>query len=621
MYVKNKKISIPQVKMVERDFNKRIFTNARFIGLSPIAAKILANRKVPEDPEELKKIINPTFKNVNIDIYKLKDIKKSADRIADAIINGETIGLLCDFDVDGISSAAVLYSAFIDYFNYEPYKLKMLISHRMMHGYGFREEVLENILEMQEKPTLLITADQGSSDEERISDYNQKMGELGFDTHDVIVTDHHHISANGPKSAYAVVNPQQANCDFEDDTICGCTVALFVMIATRDSLIEKGHLPADSPKLTNLITYSTAATIADCVSMASPLNRAIVKKGLHDIDQETIPAWSIMKEVIVGDDRKLSTDSIGFGLGPRINACSRTGGDGLVALKYYLAEDKGEALLHLNSLTNMNEDRKKIEKELVLNALLQASELYEKGYYSLVIYLPDGHHGIHGIAASKVSEKYGRPVIIFSPKTFEEIKTQKNKKTVITKNVFTISGSGRSIEGLSIYDMLVNCEKKDPDLFLGYGGHDMAAGMAINLENFEKLRESFEIEVKKELKEMPVPIVYTDGTLKDNLNINFDLLDEISVLEPYGNNFEQPIFRARVNIIDSKVVGATQETLKVSFVHNNFQYTGMIFKYPLHPMYKKIEHNKVYDIAFTLNEGFFRGNRQLNIFINHLIPV
>tara|TARA_B100000700_G_scaffold267699_1_gene307826 strand:- start:92908 stop:94821 length:1914 start_codon:yes stop_codon:yes gene_type:complete len=635
MYINNKPINIPKPLMVRREFNKKVFKNARLLNLDSITSTILANRKVGEDIDDIDKIINSNFKNAELDIYKLKDIKKAADRISDAIINKEKIGLLCDFDVDGISSAAVLYSSLVDYFNVEPMNIKPLISHRMMYGYGFRQEILDDIIAMddKERPTLLITADEGSSDEERIRDYNKFMKEKGFDNADVIVTDHHHIKGQGPKSAFAVINPQREDDEFNDKTICGCTVALFVMVATRDSLIEKGYLDNSAPKLNSLLTYSTAATVADCVSMASVLNRAIVNKGLNDISNGTIPAWRIMKEHIVNTPT-IKASSIGFGLGPRINACSRTGGDGLVALKYFLAEDDNEAFRYLTQLENMNEERKKIEKQLIEDAMLQASDLYSQGYKSLVIYLPEGHHGIHGIAASKICEKYGRPIVILSPKDYDEIESQeikkskgKNKKAdKIEKNVYTVSGSGRSIEEINLAEILDNIHDIDPSILEGkYGGHSMAAGMQLNIDKINIFREMFEREVSKVLQDKePHPIIKIDGELKENINIDFSILDSITKLEPYGNGFEEPIFKARILVQNNKLVGKdknNQNTLQVEFVHNNFIYKGVIFNYKQHRMYRKIENNTFYDAAISITENYFRDQRQISIIIKDLLEV
>ncbi len=621
MHIKNKRINMPVAKLVNRYFDKTIFTKGRLAGLTPIAAKILANRTIPEYAE-IHDILEPTFKSVNLDVYKLQDIEKAADRISDAIINGEYIGLLCDFDVDGISSAAVLYSSLLDYFKCDPTKIKTYISHRMMYGYGFRQEILDDILSSGDIPTLLITADEGSSDEDRIKQYMEYMTKKGHKNASVIVTDHHHIRGKGPVSAYAVVNPQRKDDEFIDKTICGCTVALFTMVATRDQLIKKNYLNGEIPKLTDLLTFSTAATIADCVSMASPLNRAITKKGLSDMNNGKIAPWRIMQEHIVGKGKEVTASSIGFGLAPRINACSRTGGDGLVALKYYLSETDEEAYRYLKALEDMNTDRKKIEKKLVLSAFIQASDFYTKGYYSLVIYLPEGHHGIHGIAASRVKEKYGRPVIIFSPKEVEEIKDTKTNK--VTKNVITVSGSGRSIEECDLTHILDNISKSNPEILPAntYGGHEMAAGMSLKVENINAFRELFEKEVKLLLKEEPYPKILIDGEIKDNLFISFDLLNEIKTLEPYGNRFEEPIFKARVFVNKTKELGeeGAKDTLRISFIHNGYSYDGVIFKYEQSPVYKTLDEfpNKFYNIAFSLSENVFRGNVQLSIIIQHI---
>jgi single-stranded-DNA-specific exonuclease len=627
MFVNKKRIEMPIPRIENRITDELVNKKARFAGISPIHSKIIANRNIP-DYVEPKDVYSPNLSG--LDVYKIKDMKKAADRISDAIINKETIGLLCDFDVDGISSAAVLYSAFTDYFNCEPQYIKVLISNRMKAGYGFSANVLDRIYDSGDVPTLLITADQGSKDDERVTSFKKRQSESGL-VGDTIVTDHHHIDGKGPKDAYAVVNPQRFDDESKDKTICGCTVALLVMVATRDSLIEKGYLEETSPKLTDLLTYSTAATIADCVSMASPLNRAIVVRGLQDINNGTKAPWRIMRKLFSDEKQPLRTDSIGFGLGPRINACSRTGGDGLVALKFYLAETDMEAERFLSLLDHQNDERKKIEQKLVENAVVHASELYKKGYKSLVIYLEDGHHGIHGIAASRICERFGRPVIIISPKEYEEydekvevkdnkgiIKTKKIKK----KNVFTVSGSARSIESVDIHHCMENVSKKHPNLFLGFGGHSMAAGMGLKLENIDALREGIEEEVSKVVGDTELyPVIKVDGELKPSFIIDFDFLDKIIALEPYGNGFEYPIFKITCQINDIKIVGKNKDTGKVKLTFGQYSYDAIWFKYTQSVMYQRIQNGDTCEMAISIGENFFKGKRKISIQVVHANPI
>ncbi len=615
---------IPRVEVIKTD--SVLYKKSKLAGIPSFQSKIIANRKIPSYIKP-KSIYKPSLKG--LDVSKLKDVTKSAIRICEAIENKETIALLCDFDVDGISSGAVLYTAFVDYFNCDPLLIKPVISNRMKAGYGFSEDVLRRISEMNPIPTLIITADQGSKDNDRVKKYNELMASKNIKGADVIITDHHHLEGKGPEDAFAVVNPQREDCEFEDKTICGCTVALFTMVEVREQLIKRGVLEQNSKKLTDLLTFSTAATIADCVSMASPLNRAIVNLGLKDMNNGTRAPWRSMRKIFSDDTETLRTDSIGFGLAPRINACSRTGGDGLVALKFYLADSEVEADRYLSMLDFQNDERKKIEKRLLDEAMIAASEYYKKNKNSLVIYLEDGHHGVHGIVASRIVEKYGRPVICLSPKEYtEETKTVEVKKGNATKiekkkvkNVITVSGSARSIDGIDIHECMEKASKKFPELFLGFGGHSMAAGMGLKYENIELLRLAIEEEVSDMLTFEPHPILYVDGEIKDK-DIDLNFLDEILKLEPYGNNFTYPKFKITGLIVSEKISKKETVTGLFGIEFNNKVYDNCVwFKYDKSPMYKKIKVGDICEFVVTVNENFWKGRRSAKLHIEHAIQV
>lgn len=638
MKVNNKIIKMPTPEIRLKETDQVIFTKALLAGASKMHAKLIANRKIP-DYVKVKDILNPTLKN--LDISKLDHIDKAANRIADAIENKETIGLLCDFDVDGISSAAVLYSSFLDFFKYDSDKVKIFISDRMKAGYGVSNEVINRIFNSSPIPSLLITADQGSKDDERITEYTNRMKENDL-VGDVIVTDHHHIQGKGPADAYAVVNPQKESDKFEDKTICGCTVALFVMVATREVLIKRGLIPKDAPRLSELLTYSTAATIADCVSMASPINRAIVLNGLKDINNGTKAPWRIMKKMPNQEGKLVRADSIAFGLAPIINACSRTGGNGLVAVKFYLSETEEEAQRYLDMLSIQNEERKKKEKELVVSAVIQAADLYNSGKSGLCIFLENGHHGIHGIAASRICEKFGAPVVIFSPKDFdeyeEEIDVAKKTKKIIDgklteetkivkekikkKNIKTITGSARSIESVDIHDCLVEIEKenleKGEKIFLGFGGHSMAAGMSLPKENFEKMREGFEKSVEKRTIRSEVkPVIYVDGELPTNRVIDLKFIDEILKLEPYGNGFEYPTFKINATIISIEIKGKNKDTGIMEIMFGSTQYKAVWFKFDQSVMFNKLKKGDFCEMAVQITEHVWKGRRSVNIQVIH----
>lgn len=651
----NKKL--PQSVIKQRFFNEDIYNEAIKAGVTELQAKIIANRKLPKGTN-MSSFISPRISDIP-NLKLLKDLEKAGERIADAIINEEVIALVCDFDVDGISSAAVMYKAITDLFGYSSLNTKVIISNRMKENYGFSTKVLDRILNLDPIPTLLITADQGSSDARQVDRYLSYMNENGLKG-DVIISDHHEIPENGgPKNAYAFVNPQRKDDEFPDKTICGCTVALFLMTSTRAKLIEKGYLKKDSEGMKNLIAYSTAATISDCVSMASGVNRAIVKQGLKEINEGRLAAWRSMRTFLNNDIEPIKADSIGFGLGPRINACSRTGGDGLNAVRFYLSDTDEEAIRYLDYLNVDNTIRKDIEKRLVEEATLTALNLVDKGYLSLVIFNKNGHHGIHGIAASRICERFGRPVIMLSPKETEKTlitkeeaevligkkiigtplkyydiggadfitcvlgKTKKENHKFYKETITTVSGSARSIDGLgndgkgylSILECLIEVEENN-NIFLGFGGHTMAAGMSLEAKNIRTLRNELEKSVRKRVEPKEIyPKVWTDGYLDKSTIINLDLVDEINALEPYGRQFDYPSFTIEATIAEYNLKGENKDTGILTINYNGFSYKAIWFKMNLHSMFEYIKEGYSYKFVVEIRDNYFKGNRscQLNI--------
>jgi len=650
-------MSLPMPVIKNRILNKELYDQARNKGYTHLQALILANREIPEGTN-LEGFMNPDFSHIP-NIGLLADIHKAGERIADAVINKEVIGLVCDFDVDGTSSAAVMYKALVDLFGAEPSNINVFISNRMKEGYGFSFHVLDRILDRDPIPTLLITADQGSADGDRVTKYLEEMKKRKL-SGDVIVSDHHEIpKSGGPKDAYAFVNPQRHDSKFPDRTICGCTVALFLMAATRQKLIKKGALTDNGKGIRELVAYSTAATIADCVSMASESNRAIVTQGLREINSGSLPAWRQMNKFKKDPNEVLKAESIGFGLGPRINACSRTGGDGLNAVRYYLSDNDIDAERYLEYLNSDNEVRKEIEKRLVDEATEVAKSMVKSGYLSLVILNKNGHHGIHGIAASRLVERFGRPVIMLSPKEvekeeikkeeaerllsrkilkFEEfydlpenqfISAEKDKKEVkfYLNTIKVVSGSARSIDGLgpdqkdylSILECMIDTQDKYK-VFLGFGGHCMAAGMALNFENIPLLRKGIEEAVREKVRKEDIyPKVMTDGCLPRGVRINTDLIDEINRLEPYGRQFDYPSFTLRGRIVSKKLSEKGDTGMFVLNI-DGYEYKAIWFKFNLSYLFGSIKEGETYDMVVEIRENWYNGRRYPQISIKHAEP-
>lgn len=666
---------LPKPIIKTRIQNKKLYNAAIEAGATHIQALIISNRNIP-DGTDIYGFMNPSLDNIP-NIGKLQDIHKAGSRIADAIINREVICLACDFDVDGTSSAAVMQKAIVDLFQMPSYLVKTCISNRMKEGYGFNKDVVKRILDNYDPlPSLIITADQGSSNGAEVTAYIEETRKIMTKrgsakkidrVADVIVSDHHEIpKSGGPKDAYAFVNPQRLDDEYPDKTICGCTVAMFLMASTRAALIKKGYLTKDAPTIKPLMAYATAATVADCVSMASQTNRAIIRQGLEEINNETIPAWKAMKALIIRDpSQPVVSDSIGFGLGPMINACSRTGGDGLNAVKFYLAETDQEAQRYLSMLKVDNDLRKDIEKRLLEEAIEKTFDLIDKNYKSLVIPIKNGHHGIHGIVASRIVERFGRPTILLSPKvTTKEIVdkkeaerligqtinlnkledfydipksysfitpkkegTGKNRKTVFYKETITVmSGSGRSIDGLgkdqkgqlNLLRCMIDAHEKE-NVFLGFGGHHMAAGMGLEVSKINALRKGIEEAVSNYVDESELhPKFFTDGKLPDGYDIDENLVNEIMALEPYGRQFDYPSFIIEASIEEFKLVGKeeTKETGSFIINYNGTKYRGVAFKFDRDPMCQELlegTQGKRYKIMFEPRFNYFRGEKSVQL--------
>jgi single-stranded-DNA-specific exonuclease len=646
--------ALPNPLIKQRILKKEVYDEAIIAGYTPLQSSIIANRELPEGTD----LIQFKYPDINkiANIGLLADISKGGERIADAIVNDECMALVCDFDVDGTSSAAVLYKSLTEFFGAKKENVRVIISNRMLEGYGMSNKVLERIYSLEKVPTLLITADQGSADGERITKYLSDMTEMGYKA-DVVVSDHHEIpKTGGPKDAYAFINPQRPDSAYPDRTICGCTVALFLMAATKAKLKSKYQKDIEFD-MKQLLAYSTAATIADCVSMASQVNRAIVTRGLQEINDGKIPAWRIMKELVSAGDI-VKSGNIGFGLGPRINACSRTGGDGLNAVKYYLSKTDEQAKHYFDLLTVDNETRKNIELELVETSTYQAMEYVAEGFLSLVIFNKFGHHGIHGIAASRLVEKFGRPVIMLSPKeTIKELISEDEVKRLIKQDLIPekenriidlesnkyitydesaernyylntitlVSGSARSIDGLGednkdyldILDCLNDAHAKY-NLFLGHGGHHMAAGMSLKYENITVLREGIEEAVRERVNPAEIhPKVLTDGYLPVNRKIDMSLFREIEELEPYGRQFDYPAFTVDALVKAIKIVGTKKDTAQFVITVNGQDIKGIWFKYTSHPMFEVLHENGIYRMIIEIGVNKWQGRESIQVMIRH----
>ena len=470
--------------------------------LNKIIGKIIVNRNVTSD-EDVRIFITPTRDDFH-DPFLFKGMDIAVDRILQAINNKEKIIIYGDYDVDGITSTTVLKK----YLQERGGIVNTFIPNRLNEGYGLNKEAIKKIKEMG--TDLIITVDCGISGIEEV----KYAKELGIE---VIVTDHHEVGEVLP-DALAVIDAKRKDNTYPFNLLAGVGVVFKVIQAISIKLNLKAE---EYLKYLDLVCVGT---ISDIVPLEGE-NRTIAKLGLMLI---RVTKNVGLRELIKSSGYKeIDSNTISFGVAPRINACGRMGHEE-EALKLFLAETKEEAVEVTKKLNEYNTLRQNTEKAIYEDAVSKIEKENIENKNSIVVGGYNWHHGVIGIVSSKVTEKYYKPSILLC---FED---------GIAK------GSGRSIQGFDLYEGLTKCSE-----FLDkFGGHAMAVGLTLNKENFENFKDKFEkIAEEANIKEM-VPTIYIDEEVKLK-DISMDLVKSLSVLEPFGEANKVPLFLIKNLKIDS----------------------------------------------------------------------
>lgn len=530
------------IKLLTRRCDRDLYESALSAGLPKVAARVLAGRPFLSG-EDLQQALQPGLTHLDPP-DGLSDIDMAADRLARAVVQGEVIALETDHDVDGVTSHAVLKKALVEVFGHPESKVLSYVGHRLKEGYGLSMALVRRILDAPVRPSLIITADNGSSDEERIALLKRE----GID---VIVTDHHEMPMRQdgpghwvevpPPSAVACVSPKHPESTYPDTAIAGCMVAWLVMQHTREKLRGAGALPAGAPDLFPLLDYVAVGTVADCVSLAGSLNnRAVVAYGLERINAKSRPCWEAIRPYLGDEAKPVTASDIGFGIGPRINARGRLD-EAMAGVHFLLAETVADASRLAKVLDEANTERKDIERQLRKEAIKIVDEQVKLQNFGLAGFLPNGHAGVHGIVASRLVEAYGRPTVCLSPKF---------------GNDDLVSGSARCIEGFHVRDALQGIADRYPDIFVAFGGHAGAGGLTIYREGVETFIKAWDEEVRKQITDPSVlgPQVRVDGSLNPDA-IGMKLVDQLDMLEPYGREFEPAVFESTLGVKQVRPVG------------------------------------------------------------------
>ncbi|WKD28849.1 DHHA1 domain-containing protein [Halomonas sp. KG2] len=586
-----------QPRLEPRPLDEAIYVRAQAEGLSELQARLLASR-LPGYKGELAPLVAPSLRYL-AHPERLADGRRAAERIAQAVAEGESIGILTDYDVDGITSHVVIRRTLVELFGVSEHKLHSLIGHRIHDGYGISLPLVERTLGLKPLPTLVITADCGSSDEPRIA----RLKAAGID---VVVSDHHALPLEGPPpSAYACVNPTRSDCDYPDKTIAGCMVAWLLMSLARGVLIEWGALPDATPKLSPWLSYVALGTVADCVSLGgSPANRAVVNYGLTLINRMDAACWRAMAARLGADSVPFNAETLAFQMGPRINARSRLD-DPYAALHFMLAERDSVANRQLEVLDQDNQSRKAIEADMAEEARALAVSSLESNEPAVVVLLEDGHPGVQGIVASRLVQAYGRPALVL---------TRASAPNMLT-------GSGRSIDGLHLRDALQRTFELAPESLPRFGGHSGAAGVGVPREQLAAFKAAFLQAVGEQLGDTPLyPRLWTDGELSTS-QLSLLTLSEVEALGPYGREFDPPLFEGRFIVEALRPVGAEGAHLMMELSMGAVTSKAIWFRALTPGELPSFSVGDTLHCAYKLNRNRWRGRESLQLMVEHASPV
>lgn len=527
---------------------------------------------------------------------KLGGIEQAVDLSFQGIKEQKRIIVVGDFDADGATSSALsvlalrmLGSHNVDY----------LVPNRFEDGYGLSPEVVDQALELGAE--MIMTVDNGVSSIEGVR-YAKENGIT------VLVTDHH-LPGQVLPDVDAMVNPNLESCSFPSKALAGVGVAFYLMMALcvhmrkHNWFAEQGM---QEPKLMELIDLVALGTVADVVPLDEN-NRILVHQGLQRIRAgKARPGIQALIEVAKRDARRLVASDFGFALGPRINAAGRLD-DMSFGVELLMCNNIHAARRMASELDGLNQTRKEIEEGMKQEAMAFCERLqFGEGNelpYGLALFQRDWHQGVIGILASRIKEKFHRPVIAFAD-----------------GGEGTIKGSCRSIPGLHMRDALDFIDTQNPGLIIKFGGHAMAAGLTIKEQDFERFSRLFDEVVKKELDEAALKgVIMSDGELKPE-EFSMHVAEQLRSGGPFGQAFPEPIFDGEFKVLHQKLVGEKHLKLMLEPLYKghptNVMIDGIAFNVDLRRWPDASV--KTVRLAYKLDVNEFRGNQSLQLMIDHI---
>lgn len=548
-------------------------------GIDQVTARIIRNRDVIGE-KAIEKYLHGSRK----DFYSpwlLKDMEKAVAILQEKIENRNRIRIIGDYDIDGVMSTYILLESLRGL----GCDVDMMIPNRITDGYGINEHLIEQA--WQEGRDTIITCDNGIAAVTQI----RKAKDLGMT---VIVTDHHEVpfeDLEGERKeilppADAIVNPKQKVCSYPFAGLCGAVVAMKVMEALYEKMAPEVDL------VDKMLPFAGIATIGDVMDLQDE-NRILVKEGLQRLHHTTNLGLQELIRVNNLEPENISPYHIGFILGPCLNASGRLD-TAKRALQLLLADSREEAAVLAGDLKNLNESRKEMTAQGLEKAIEQVESTSMMEDTVLVVFLPECHESLAGIIAGRLRERYHKPSF------------------VLTRGEEGVKGSGRSIESYSMYEKLCECK----EYLTKFGGHPMAAGLSLEEENVERFRRKLNEQsglteedlVEKVTIDVPMPIHY----------IRKDLVQELSLLEPFGKGNEKPLFAQKnLWISQMRVFGKNRNVVKMRLTDEN--------GYPMDGVYfgngdefaEEGRGKRKISIVYYPDINMYQGRESLQVIIRH----
>ena len=571
----------PEIKrreIVTHDFDQR---------LHPVLQRVFAARGIVGQDE-----LESSLAGL-ISFEQLSGIESASILLAEVLKARQKILVVADFDADGATSCAVavrglraMGAEHVDY----------LVPNRFEYGYGLTPEIVE--LAIERTPDLIITVDNGISSVAGVAAARQ----AGID---VLVTDHHLPGAELP-IANAIVNPNQDGDRFPSKALAGVGVMFYVLLGLRDELRRRDWFADNDlpePKLGELLDLVALGTIADVVPLDRN-NRILAEQGLRRIRAgRTVPGINALINVAGVERRKICSTDLGFALGPRLNAAGRLA-DMTLGIECLLSDDQSHCATLAERLHQLNLERRTIEREMRQQAEehLQVLSISEENLPAgVALFEPNWHQGVVGIVASRIKDQCHRPCIAFARDGNGGLK-----------------GSGRSIAGLHLRDLLESMASRHPDLLSKFGGHAMAAGLTIAETDFPRFATLFADTAASLLNETLLQkTLETDGGLED-LDFDLALAEQLRIAAPWGQAFPPPCFDDAFEVISKRVVGENHIKLKLRLLQGSKALDAIAFNAVDQSWAAGA--NKIHAV-YRLDVNEFRDTTTVQLLIEHAVEL